>query len=222
MSRRPKIYPFKEYKEIEPLLADFRNYIVEPQEDRREMLYHSASQIFLFLGDLMYEPSIVAQIVEIIQLLRTSRGAGVIIAEKTLMETFNILALFCVNALAPDPSDERRATGEYETDCRAVLDLLVAFARDCFSVKRPHDSFGGQRRAAAFELLTIADEILDMPDVLELAHQIIKTKKSGSGVTTRRARSGTSEAEAASTTQPNCVAATATGSPRSGAEPSGK
>ena len=52
--------------------------------------------------------------------------------------------------------------------------LLAAFARECFQFSRPRESFAGQRRSLAFEILGVIGGLLDLPDVVELAGQTVK------------------------------------------------
>lgn len=61
---------------------------------------------------------------------------------------------------------------DYKQYCN-IEELITNF-------KRPHDSFGGKRRARAFFILGATTAFFDLPDILELARQTLKAKRSRS------------------------------------------
>ncbi|MDA1274280.1 MAG: restriction endonuclease subunit S [Verrucomicrobia bacterium] len=52
------------------------------------------------------------------------------------------------------------------------------FALGCFEFKRPHDSFGGRRRALAFEILGKVGLVVDLPEVVHTALKVLKKAQS--------------------------------------------
>ena len=185
MSPAPKPTTYKQYRKFEVLLDDLRKWIVSPEEDRRDQMAYCADQVGKFTQTLVYNPSQVSQIIDTINLLRASAGPGVVITEEELMRCLSDLMFLCVNVLLQKRhcgaklSNKNRVSPECETACHAILDQLIDFARGCFSVNRPRDSFGGKRRIEAFSMLGNASRILNLPDVFELAQQTLKDKKSG-------------------------------------------
>ena len=184
--RLPKEIAYKKYRKIEVLLKDFREYILKPPENRFELLIHCAGQLILFTETLKNDAALVAELLDVVRLLRESSGPGVVAAEKTAMERLIWLARECARLAAE--AKEGRASQAADTapgvaqdadPASAVLALLVAFARETFAFKRAHDSFGGERRSLAFELLGAASAALDLSDVVVLARETLKGKKMG-------------------------------------------
>lgn len=102
------------------------------------------------------------------------------------MERLTWLASECARWIVEEGSESDAETTEVrpvseqgDDPAHAVLSLLVAFARETFTFKRPRDSFGGERRALAFELLGAASAALDLSDVVALARETLKAKKTG-------------------------------------------
>lgn len=186
MSRLPKEITRKQYRKIETLLADFRELIVAPAEDRAERLIHCAWQICQFVESLSHDASQVTELLGIVKLLRTSSGPGVVSAERIVMERLVGLAYECAGHLLGEdegldacPSPDSPVPDANEGPAQAILSLLDAFARESFAFKRPHDSFGGERRSLAYELLGAASAALDLSDIVALAHETLKAKKAG-------------------------------------------
>ncbi|HQA37343.1 MAG TPA: hypothetical protein PLU38_02035 [Kiritimatiellia bacterium] len=187
--RLPKEIPYKQYRKIGTLLQDFREYILKPPENRFELLIRCAGQLFLFTEALMSDAAQVAELLDVLRLLRESSGPGVVAAEKTAMERLIWLASECARFLAEEKGKRATSATEAAPDVAqdvgptaAVLALLVAFARDTLAFKRAHDSFGGERRSLAFELLGAASVALDLSDVAALARVTLKGKKTGRDV----------------------------------------
>ena len=184
--RLPKEITYKKYRKIEVLLKDFREYILKHPENRFELLIHCAGQLFLFTETLMSDAVQGAALLDVVRLLRESSGPGAVAAEKTAMERLIWLAGECARSVAEEKEERASqaanavpAVAQDVDPVAAVLDLLVAFARETFAFKRAHDSFGGERRSLAFELLGAASIALDLSDVVALARKTLKGKKMG-------------------------------------------
>ena len=65
------------------------------------------------------------------------------------------------------------ATPEELQPVLRVLKELHDFALACFQFKRPRDSFGGTRRALAFEILGRVSWAVDLPEVVPMARQAL-------------------------------------------------
>ena len=116
--RLPKEIPYKQYRKIGTLLQDFREYILKPPENRFELLIRCAGQLFLFTEALMSDAAQVAELLDVLRLLRESSGPGVVAAEKTAMERLIWLASECARFLAEEKG--KRATSATEAAPAAV------------------------------------------------------------------------------------------------------
>ncbi|MFZ4396157.1 MAG: hypothetical protein ACOYOU_11090 [Kiritimatiellia bacterium] len=183
MSRRPNLVELPEHTQFEPLMADIQRYAVsDPNLPNREILLGQVGwQVSRFIQDLMHDASKTALLLETLRVLRAAAGPGKSTAEEKLLSHLQRVAWNCVQCLEAEGVTlaSCRTTGLTSADpdlqplCD-VLALLVAFARECFEFNRPRDNFAGQRRALAFDILGEVGDILDLPDVVELARQIIK------------------------------------------------
>lgn len=186
MSRTIERLTGKEDHVFDFIIRTFRGQIDSSEPKRRDQLVDSAYQITRFRDQLLVDPDKLAQLIETIGLLRASSGPGTVITEKYLIRELSCLMYDCVSRLLQKPADadaeafnEEESVPDHEVVYRAVLEHLVAFARDSLSFKRPRDSFGRQRRAEAFSLLTQACKVLDFPDIFDLSQQMLTDKKSG-------------------------------------------
>ena len=184
--RLPKEIAYKQYRKIETLLKDFREYIVKPPQNRWELLTHCAGQLFLFTETLMNDAARVADLLDVVRLLRESSGPGIVSTEKDTMRRLIWLTSECARCVAEEREegasqapDAAPGAAQDDDPASAVLALLVAFARETFAFRRPRDSFGGERRSLAFELLGAASVALDLSDVVALARETLKGKKTG-------------------------------------------
>ncbi len=182
MSRRPNIVPFREHEKLEPLLADIEAYAADISLANRDiLLINAALQLSRFRNELMHEPVQMQAVLQTLRVLRDSFGAGKCSAEDEVMKCLVMVAWGCVGWLKEGgvTREKYRSAGiqSLKPDLQpavAVLDLLVAFARECFDYVRPRDNFGGKRRSLAFDILGMACELFDLPDVVERARQTVK------------------------------------------------
>jgi hypothetical protein len=176
------VVPFRQREQLEPLLADIEAYAAEPAlADRDVLLIHAAGQLWRFREELTREPAKMQAVLQTLRVLRDASGAGKCSAEEEIMKHLVAVACECVGWLQRGRvTREGYRTGGPEAlkpklqPLGAVLDILVEFARECFAYSRPHDNFGGKRRSLAFEILGMAGEMLDLPDVVALARQAVK------------------------------------------------
>ncbi len=182
MSRKPKIVTFHHRKTFEPLMADIRRYVADPMlPDRDILLIQSGMYVSQFIEELMNDAAQTTLLLKTLRVLRESTGPGTSSAEAEIMRKLHTVASSCVNWLANEGASREtcRTTGLQSADpdlqplCD-VLKLLVAYAYECFEYCRPRDSFSGQRRSEAFEIFGVVGDLLDFPDVVELARKAIK------------------------------------------------
>lgn len=182
MSRRPNVVPFRQREQLEPLLADIEAYAADTDlADRDILLIQAAGQLCRFRKELTLDPAKMLAVLRTLRVLRDASGAGKCSAEEEIMKHLIMVAWEDVGLLQRSgvTLEDYRISGPHGLKPKlqplgAVLDILVEFARNCFAYSRPHDNFGGKRRSLAFEILGMAGEMLDLPDVVELARQTVK------------------------------------------------
>ena len=182
MSRRPNITPFHERTKLEDALADIREYAGDETLPNRDIvLPQAAGWLWHFAKELIHSPTAVKALLATVCVVRDSSGPGKCSAEEELMNQLQRMGWQCVGCLKESgltPSTGA-ATGLQASDPQLqplcdVVTLLAEFARECFAYRRPRDNFGGKRRTLAFEILGTIGDVLDLPEVVELARQTIK------------------------------------------------
>ena len=159
--RLPKEIPYKQYRKIGTLLQDFREYILKPPENRFELLIRCAGQLFLFTEALMSDAAQVAELLDVLRLLRESSGPGVVAAEKTAMERLIWLASECARFLAEEKG--KRATSATEAAPDVAQDVGGAVFRHCaqqFHRARLGQSSDQLRRIVQFRLIEKFNSLL--------------------------------------------------------------
>jgi len=117
-------------------------------------------------------------------MLRTSNIRGRQVEEERFLENLSFLAHSCGRILreaefarSPAFPTADEAPPELEQPL-GVLRELRDFALSCFEFKRPHDSFGGRRRALAFEILGKVGLVVDLPEAMHMARKALKKAQS--------------------------------------------
>ncbi len=131
----------------------------------------------------------VRDVIDILRLLRTSKGAGRGSFEEKVMESLceiiNVTSWHVKEAgienLPPWEIPDHIAL-EIEDDLNITAELSV-FAVECIEFIRPRDSLAGNRRRYAFEILGRSLRVFSMPqEIIDYAFTLIKIKKYGDAV----------------------------------------
>lgn len=178
----------KRRRKFELLLADLWRLIGDPERAERDYALSSAVwNLMDFTEEMMRDPSKTRQLLEFGCALRSSNAVGRQVAEQRLMEHLDYLARQCCDYL----QDRKlaRLPGLYAVigapakfqPALQVVRVLHDFALGCFEFKRPRDSFGGRRRAMAFEVLGCLSRVVDLPGVVRLAQRSLRKEESIEG-----------------------------------------
>jgi hypothetical protein len=130
----------------------------------------SASAVF---DQLVHQPDMTQKVLHLLNVVRNASGAGRrVIFERDVMRSLastasDVCSMIYDESIFPKPlttnleavPPDRRAEFAY-------LQTLCFFAMDCFRFSRPSDSFAGERRRLAFELMANASAVIEPPDEL--------------------------------------------------------
>ncbi len=182
MSRKTNLIAFRERTRFEDVLADIKEYAGDEMLPNRDILLpQAAMQVSRFDKALVNSPAAVTSLLATVRMLRESSGPGKCSAEEWLMNRIHFIGWECVGWLkesgvapAPDGTAGLQAADPGLQPLCDVVTLLADFGRECFAYSRPRDNFGGKRRTLAFEILGAVGDILELPDVVELARRTIK------------------------------------------------
>jgi hypothetical protein len=163
-------------------MADIRKYAADETLANRDILLgRSAWQVSRFIQELMTDTDKMKLLLETLRVLRESAGPGKCRAEEEMLKILQRVAWECAGWLqeAGMTREVCRTAGLQSSDAKlqprcAVLTLLAAFGRECFEFSRPRESFAGERRSLAFEILAVVGGLIDLPDIVELARQTVK------------------------------------------------
>ena len=163
-------------RKFELLLADLRRLLADTTRGGRDFALSLAIRN-LSEEQLVHDVAKTRQVLEFACLLRASDAQGRQVAEERLLGDLTFLAGRCCDLLeaaefprvAAFPGPEEAPPALQQT--WAVLRELHGFALGCFDFKRPRDSFGGRRRALAFEILGRVGFVVDLPDVVRMAER---------------------------------------------------
>ncbi len=171
---------------FELLIKDFWRALEHPAPDRNRLSV-AVWGVRRFVPKLMTDAAKLRQVLEFVRALRSSNAPGRHVAEEDLMRSLAYLAGQCGEVL--DGAECLRLAGfdsitEVPVELHPVLRVLRDlhdFALACFQFKRPRDSFGGTRRALAFEILGRVARAVDLPEVVSMARQALRKTKSAEG-----------------------------------------
>jgi hypothetical protein len=182
MSRKLNRVTIGERTNLEDVMADIKKFARDETLPNRDILLPRAvGELWRFARELMMSPMAVKSLLETVRVVRKSSGPGKCTAEEELLNQLQRIGWNCVgwlkeSGLIPAPHGTvslQASDPELQPLCDVVI-LLVEFARECFAYSRPHDNFGGKRRSLTFEILGTVGDIVELPDVVELARQTIK------------------------------------------------
>lgn len=186
MSPRPNLVPFRRRDDLDLLLADIREYAADRTIPHRlSLLRNAAMQMSRFTEELMNDADQTASVLETVRVLRNAAGAGRAGGEEEIMKQLQWVAMRCVSCLLNEGMTREtcRTAGCQSSDpdlqplCAVVM-LLKEFALECFTYSRPRETFAGQRRSLAFEILGTVGLLMDLPGSVDLAMQTIKQGRS--------------------------------------------
>jgi len=172
-------------KKLEPLLNHIRSLLADRTRAPGDYaLAQVVWNLVLFRDQLSRNAPQTRAVLEVVCLLRASDSPGRQLAEKQLMDNLQSLAWHCSGHLE-DPKAARlphfNAISQLPPEVRSpfeVLRELRDFALGCFEFKRPRDSFGGRRRALAFEILAEIGRWVDLPEAVSLARRALRKARS--------------------------------------------
>jgi len=175
----------KHRRKLELLLGDIRSLLADRTRTPRDYaLVHAVWDLASFLDQLSHDAAKTRAVLEVACLLRASDGPGRQAAEERLMANLHSLAWQCGCRLEdakvarlPDFSGITQAPPEVQPTFH-VLRQLHDFALTCFVFSRPRDSFGGRRRALAFDILAEIGLSADLPEIVSLARQALQKTQS--------------------------------------------
>jgi hypothetical protein len=123
-------------------------------------------------------------VLEVVRLLRASDGPGRQKAEERLIDNLQSLAWHCSGCLEDTKATRLphlNALDQLPPEVRSTFEVLRElrdFALGCFEFKRPRDSFGGRRRALAFDILAEVGRWVDLPEAVSLARRALRKAQS--------------------------------------------
>ena len=170
-------------RKFELLMNDFWQALENPAKAVSDLRV-AAWGLMQFTRELVPDAVKVRQVLEFVRALRSSDAPGRQVAEEQLMEDLSYLARQCGTVLKD--AECPRLTGFASATAAPpklqpvleVLRELHGFALSCFEFKRPRDSFGGTRRALAFEILGRVGLAADLPEVVCMARKALKKAQS--------------------------------------------
>jgi hypothetical protein len=172
-------------RKFELLMKDLWRLLRDPKRAERDFALSLAVwNLSDFTKELTRDVVKVRQLLEFARALRASDATGRQVAEERLMEGLAYLAGQCRDRLE-DGGFQRTSALPAEQELGPawrslwlVLRELHDFALGCFVFKRPRDSFGGRRRALAFDILSRVGTAVDLPEALGKARQALRQTQS--------------------------------------------
>lgn len=175
----------KQRRKLELLLSDIRTLLTGPVgSPGDDALPLAVWGLAIFRERLSRDVAAMRALLEVTCLLRASDRPGRQVAEERIMDHLQNLAWKCGGRLddaklkrLPDFSEINQVSAELQPALQ-VLQELHDFALTCFVFKRPRDSFGGRRRALAFDILAEVGLYVDLPEAVRLARQALRKTQS--------------------------------------------
>jgi hypothetical protein len=175
-----KLAAMKRRRKLELLLNDMRSLLADPARGPGDFtLTQAVWNLWDFNEEMSRDAAKMRAVLELACRVRASDCPRRQVAEERLMGYLVVLAGDRGTRLEeaglarlPNFSGIAQAPPELQATCE-VLRELRNFALACFEFKRPRDSFGGRRRALAFEILTAVGRWFDLPEVVVLAQQAL-------------------------------------------------
>lgn len=166
------------------LLADIDRSLADPKRQGRSWaLWESVWDVGNFIDALAGDVAKTRELLMVVRAVRASSGPGQTGAEESLLGHLQSIARRCRKQLQPDGTSELPGFDETKSssaDTQAAVQILRelgSYAMECFQFKRARDSFGGRRRAEAFQILTIASRVLEMPEAMVLARELVRKSR---------------------------------------------
>lgn len=161
----------RKYRKIANWLKDVERALTHPAQNMDESALPELGWSFgLVREQLVNEPELTRELFRLLNVVRNASGAGRTVFERRVLVGLALLAsdvssMTYEETLFPQPlaanpeiiPSDQRATF-------VVLQELCLFAMDCFRFSRPRDSFSGERRRQAFELMANASAVIEPPN----------------------------------------------------------
>lgn len=152
-------------------MRDVEQALERPAETIGESALPYLGGCFPMLGDqLASQPETTRELIRLLKLVRSSPGVGRVVFERAVLDGLSGSALHaCASvydeSIFPKPLATNPETIPSERrEGFVVLQELCLFAMDCLLFSRPRDSFSGERRRLAFELVSNAVDVVEPPD----------------------------------------------------------
>ena len=172
-------------KEFDKWMACFSYHIGHPSEDKKcPPIASLARSLTLCRNELVGDTAKLRALLDSVRILRQAGGPGTKMAERTIMECLVYLTMKVCRNLG---SGKREKFLHLDEQCevpasqRQVFEAareICRYAIECFRFFRKRDSFGGGRRAMAFEILSCASGVFDLPEAVVLARHGLQKKDS--------------------------------------------
>ncbi len=164
-----------------------RHALAHPElPDRYQALVGTTCSLQSFRTLFAHDGESARQLIGLARDMRSATGQGLSSAEKMLMECMVSVAWTCEYCAYEAGAHKLKNCSAVDTwppaahSTGVVLGMLCDHAVESLEFPaRPRDSFASKRRAAAFDILTHAAALFDLPEALALARRTILTASSG-------------------------------------------
>ncbi len=170
----------KHRRKIESVIQDLHRAAKHPEmEDRRDALWHAGWNAARLADQLVARPDLLGELLGGLRAVRDSGGPGAQIAEREMHQALWAAADGADAALseagAPRLGPEQVAQAPAELrPMYDVLALLAGYAMDGLHLGRQRDSYGGERREKAMELLGMVYRQVELPGMADLLADLWK------------------------------------------------
>lgn len=163
----------KSYRKITSWLRDTEKALENPAKNCDESALPHLGWAFGSISEqLVDQPEWTRELLRLLDVMRKASGAGRVVFERHVLGALTFLAsqicsIIFDDAIFPQPLTTKPE--QFPSDKRAgfaLLQELCLFVMGCFRFSRPRDSFSGERRRLAFELMANASAVIEPPDEL--------------------------------------------------------
>jgi hypothetical protein len=160
----------KRYRKIACWLRDVERALAHPAQNMDEAKLPELGWSFgLVREQLVHQPDRTRELFRLLNVVRNASGAGRMIFERRVLEGLvlsaaDVCSMIYDESLSPKPLATKAETILPDRrDGFVALQGLCLFALDCFRFSRPRDSFSGERRRQAFELIAEVSAVIEPP-----------------------------------------------------------
>jgi hypothetical protein len=175
----------KSLRGFEKWLEDFLCQIAHPSADKQHPPVAAlAYRLPSYVQELTDDTAKLHSLLGAMRLLRQAGGPGSRMSEREIMRWLaHIMMRACRKySCGKQPRSpilsEKNAIGDDRSPYLDSAKEIYRYALECFSFFRKRDSFGGGRRALAFEIFSWAAPVFELPEAEALARQALVKKNS--------------------------------------------